>query len=232
MEKDELSKKVEEATFSDLVMELKKQIKIIIVSILICLGTAVCYNFYIAKPVYQYSTLLQFPYNFTNSLLMNTYIKVLKDDIGITDAKLVAGTNIIELKFTANDSMAVKDEGDKLTLKSLEKLDTFIDEINERSILDKRIIDIKNKISFLSEVCISKDVNCVMVQKELQLLSNELTRYDNSLRSFRVKQVGAGKGTVQLIAPRKVHNILLAGIAGAILSVGFVMMKFLWRIVK
>ena len=228
-------KDCKEITVMDLLGELRKHLFFIIFTIGIFFTSSVVYNYFIAKPVYQYSTLIQLPYNMTNGMQINTCVQLLREDIGkenLSSVSLLPGTNLIKLNFTGSNLQDIKRNGDKYTNVAVIEINDIIWSVKKEDISRSAVFDIKNSLAIIRNTVNDDTYTAQSILKGLNYIQNKLENYQDNFIFTGARLVDEGKGSTNPIAPRKMHNIMLVTITGCILSVGFVMMKFLWKFVK
>ena len=217
---------VVEVDLRDIWQELVKAKKLIIGATVGLAAVAAIYSFAIAKPVYQYETVIELPAD-ANGTQINTSVELLKGD-GI-NASNVKNTALLKLTFEGGDPAALKAEADAYTDKATEKLNQNLLEVQQQRFQREVIENIQRDISYIStrvnESSFAKDD----AAQSLAYLKSKIEAKEANKVFLKAKALDKKEAPTIPAAPKKAKNIGIAAVLGLFFSCGFVISRFLWN---
>lgn len=217
---------VVEVDLRDIWQELVKAKKLIIGATVGLAAVVAIYSFAIAKPMYQYETVIELPAD-ANGTQINTSVELLKGD-GI-NASNVKNTALLKLTFEGGDPAALKAEADAYTDKATEKLNQNLLEVQQQRFQREVIENIQRDISYIStrvnESSFAKDD----AAQSLAYLKSKIEAKEANKLFLKAKALDKKEAPTTPAAPKKVKNIGVAAVLGLVFSCGFVVGRFLWN---
>ena len=232
----EMRDEVIEVDLRDLCRELMKAKKIVIGTTLGFVAAAAIYSFAIAKPVYGYSAMIQFPDSVSGSQL-NSYVEIIKDDIDpdnkevnkLAGVSLMRNTAVIKLSFEGESNEAVKTFADAYMKKSVDNINKSVADIGKQKFANEDVQLIKGEISYIASKLNESGFTSKDAEERLKYLCERLEQRDAKQIFLKAEVAKEASLKDKPIRPKGVKNIALAAVLGFLLSSMCVIGKFLWK---
>ena len=227
---------VVEVDLRDIWQELVKAKKLIIGTTVGLAAVAALYSFAIAKPVYGYTALIQFP-NSVGGSQLNSYVEIIKDDIDpenkevnkLAEVSLMRNTAVIKMSFEGESNEAVKAFADAYMEKTVANINKSVVDAEKQKFAKEDVQLIKEEINYISSKINESTFSGADADARLKHLTERLEQRDANQMFLKAEVAKEAKLKDKPIRPRKVRNIGVAAVLGLFFSCGFVISRFLWN---
>lgn len=224
---DSQNNDVIEVDLRDIWRELVQAKKLIIGATVGMAAAAAIYSFAIAKPVYQYDTMIELPAD-ANGTQINTSVELLKSD-GV-NAVNVKNTALLKLTFEGNDPVKIKADADSYTDKATERLNKNLLEVQQQRFQREVIENIQRDISYITTRVNENSFAKEDAAQSLAFLKSKIETKEANKVFLKAKALDKKEAPTIPASPKKAKNIGVAAVLGLLFSCMYVIGKFLWRL--
>ena len=233
---DSQNNDVIEVDLRDIWRELVQAKKLIIGATVGFAVVAAIYSFAIAKPVYGYTALIQFP-NSVGGSQLNSYVEIIKDDIDpdnkevnkLAEVSLMRNTAVIKMSFEGESNEAVKAFADAYMEKTVAEINKSVVDNEKQKFAKEDVKLIKEEINYISSKINESTFSGADADARLKYLTERLEKRDANQMFIKAEVANEAKMKDKPIRPKKVRNIGIAAVLGLFFSSAFVISRFLWK---
>lgn len=227
---------VVEVDLRDIWRELVQEKKLIIGVTAGFAVAAAIYSFAIAKPVYGYTAMIQFP-NSVGGAQLNSYVEIIKDDIDpenkdinkLAEVSLMRNTAVIKMTFEGESNEAVKAFADAYMDKTIKAINKSVVDAEKQKFAKEDVKLIKEEINYISSKINESTFSGADADARLKHLTERLEQRDANQMFLKAEVAKEAKMKDKPIRPKKIRNIGVAAVMGLFFSCAFVISRFLWK---
>ena len=203
-----------ELNLNDIIMELKKNIKIIILMVIVTALGIFIFSSYVIKPIYQYNLLLRIPPGVDDTQI-NNCVEIIKNNGDydlIPKVELIRGTSIIKITFQNENKDIVLENVKKVKPVLKSEIFKVLNDINKQKYSDeitKNIdIDILQINSKLSNY-FNGDINIDAVRTDFKLLTEKINLFEKKILEVNIDFINEENNNLIIVYPNIAKNVLI-----------------------